>query len=64
MKQYKVLDHSDNKIKIMNQTEILIEVNRDRSSNWSDYTIQDLINDPKDVLSLTDLELLEVYNET
>lgn len=38
----------------LSQDEIIDEVNRDRSDDWTDYTVEDLDENPDDVLQWID----------
>ena len=46
--------------KRLSYNEILDEVNRDRSEGWSDYSMEDLLNTPEEVLDWIDLQYHEV----
>ena len=46
--------------KILSDKEILNEVNRDRSSEWMDYTMEDLKDSPSEVLYWIDSQYFEV----
>jgi hypothetical protein len=46
--------------KALNDKEILNEVNRDRSSEWQDYTLEDLKENASEVLYWIDLDYYEV----
>ena len=47
--------------KTLNQTEILEEVNRDRSSEWTDYTIEDISLMPEDIAEMLDPQYYDAY---
>ena len=57
MKTYKVLDTERGKSFTLTALEVLELVNADRSSEWSDYTIEDLEDDPTDVFQWMPEEL-------
>ena len=46
--------------KRLNDHEILAEINRDRSEEWTDYTIQDIATMPEDVIDWIDTKYYEV----
>ena len=46
--------------KQLTDSEILAEVNRDRSDEWTDYNINDLYNAPSEVLDWIDRAYFDV----
>jgi hypothetical protein len=52
MKLLTVIDKQTNRL--LNAYEVLEEVNRDRSSDWSDYTVFDLVKHPEDLMDWID----------
>lgn len=62
MKNYKIKHFQETEILTLTETQLLQEINRDRSDNFTLYDAQDLLteNGVKDALSLTDYELIEV----
>lgn len=62
MKNYKIKHFQETEILTLTETQLLQEINRDRSDNFTLYDAQDLLteNGIKDALSLTDYELIEV----
>ena len=57
MKRYKVLDTERGESFTLTALEVLEWVNADRSGEWSDYTIEDLEDDPTDVFEWMPEEL-------
>jgi hypothetical protein len=55
---YSVKDKHNNHM--LSDKQIIEEINRDRSSHWSDYTIQELKNKPSEVLAWIDENYYEV----
>jgi hypothetical protein len=47
--------------KNLNMMEILEEVNRDRSDEWTDYTIQDIFLMPEDIAEMLDPQYYDAY---
>lgn len=47
--------------KTLNMVEILEEVNRDRSDEWADYTVQDIFLMPKDIAEMLDPQYYDAY---
>lgn len=62
MKNYRIKHFQETEILTLTETQLLQEINRDRSDNFTLYDAQDLLteNGIKDALSLTDYELIEV----
>ena len=50
MKNYKITDEATGEVWVWTAQELLEEVNRGRSDDWTDYTIEDLENSLYDVL--------------
>ena len=50
MKTYKITDTEDGESFIWTAEQVLEEVNRDRSDEWQDYTLEDLEECPDEVL--------------
>ena len=55
---YQVIDRATGKV--LTDEEIIAEVNRDRSDEWSPYTVEELRTNPDDVLEWIDLKFYEV----
>lgn len=55
---YTVIDKSDKQV--LADYEILDELNRDRSDEWSEYNLDDLHKNPKETLFWIDTEYYEV----
>ena len=47
--------------KTLSEDEVLIEVNRDRSEEWSDYTLADLKAYPEEVTDWIDRQYYDVF---
>jgi hypothetical protein len=47
--------------KTLNMIEILEEVNRDRSDEWTDYTAQDIFLMPEDIAEMLDPQYYAAY---
>ena len=60
MKTYNVTDEATGETWVWTAQELLEEVNRDRSDDWTDYTIEDLENSPYDVLEWIEYTIDEV----
>lgn len=56
--QFQVIDKNTNKP--LNNHEILIEVNRDRSEDWTNYDINDITYHADEVLEWLDLNFYEI----
>ena len=50
MKMYKITDTEEGESFIWTAEQVLEEVNRDRSDEWQDYTLEDLEEYPDEVL--------------
>ena len=50
MKTYKITDTEEGESFIWTAEQVLEEVNRDRSDEWQDYTLEDLEECPDEVL--------------
>jgi len=50
MKTYKITDTEEGESFIWTAEQVLEEVNRDRSDEWQEYTLEDLEKYPSDVL--------------
>jgi len=60
MTTYKVTDEATGETWVWTAQELLEEVNRDRSDDWSAFTMQDLENSPYDVLEWIEYTVDEV----
>ena len=60
MTTYKVTDEATGETWVWTAQELLEEVNRDRSDDWTAFTMQDLENSPYDVLEWIDYTIDEV----
>jgi hypothetical protein len=62
MKKFKIKHFQENETLTLNETQLLHEINRDRSEEFTPYDSQDLSTDGgvRDALSLTDYKLIEV----
>ena len=62
MKKFKIKHFQENETLTLNETQLLYEINRDRSEEFTPYDSQDLCtyDSVKDALSLTDYELIEI----
>jgi len=47
--------------KTLNMVEILEEVNRDRSDEWTDYVIEDIFTMPEDIAEMLDPQYYDAY---
>lgn len=50
MSKYKVIERWTNDTFYWTEDQLLNEVNRDRSAEWTDYTLEDLNSIPKEVI--------------
>jgi hypothetical protein len=55
---YKVINKDNNQV--LNDSQVLFEVNRDRSSEWLNYTLEDLQENASEVLQWIDLDYYTV----
>jgi len=55
---YKVINKDNNQV--LNDSQVLFEVNRDRSSEWLNYTLEDLQENAGEVLQWIDLDYYTV----
>jgi hypothetical protein len=60
MKNYKITDEATGEVFFWTAQNLLDEVNRDRSSEWTDYTLTDLENCPYEVLEWIEYTVDEV----
>jgi len=60
MTTYKVTDEATGHTWVWTAQELLEEVNRDRSDDWTAFTIEDLENSPYDVLEWIEYTIDEV----
>jgi hypothetical protein len=60
MTTYKVTDEATGDVWVWTAQELLEEVNRDRSADWTPFTMQDLENSPYDVLEWIEYTIDEV----
>jgi hypothetical protein len=60
MTTYKVTDEATGDVWVWTAQELLEEVNRDRSDDWTAFTIEDLENSPYDVLEWIEYTINEV----
>jgi hypothetical protein len=60
MTTYKVTDEATGETWVWTAQELLEEVNRDRSDDWTPFTMQDLENSPYDVLEWIEYTVDEV----
>ena len=60
MKNYKITDEATGEVFFWTAQNLLDEVNRDRSSDWTDYTLTDLENCPYEVLEWVEYTVDEV----
>jgi len=60
MKTYKITDEATGEVWLWTAQELLEEVNRDRSSEWTDYTMEDLEDGLYDVLEWIEYTVDEV----
>jgi hypothetical protein len=60
MKNYKITDEATGEVFFWTAQNLLDEVNRDRSSDWTDYTLTDLENCPYEVLEWIEYTVDEV----
>jgi hypothetical protein len=60
MKNYKITDEATGEVWLWTAQELLEEVNRDRSSEWTDYTMEDLEDGLYDVLEWIEYTVDEV----
>jgi hypothetical protein len=60
MTTYKVTDEATGDVWVWTAQELLDEVNRDRSADWTPFTMQDLENSPYDVLEWIEYTIDEV----
>lgn len=58
---YKVINKDNNQV--LNDSQVLFEVNRDRSSEWLNYTLEDLQENAGEVLQWIDLDYYTVEVE-
>jgi len=58
---YKVINKDNNQV--LNDSQVLFEVNRDRSSEWLNYTLEDLQENASEVLQWIDLDYYTVEVE-
>jgi len=60
MKNYKITDEATGEVWLWTALELLEEVNRDRSNEWTDYTMEDLEDGLYDVLEWIEYTVDEV----
>jgi hypothetical protein len=60
MKNYKITDEATGDVWLWTAQQLLEEVNRDRSSEWTAFTLQDLETCPYDVLEWVEYTIDEV----
>ena len=60
MKNYKITDEATGEIWLWTAQELLEEVNRDRSNEWTDYDLEDLEDGLYDVLEWIEYTVDEV----
>jgi hypothetical protein len=60
MKNYKITDEATGDVWLWTAHQLLEEVNRDRSSEWTAFTLQDLETCPYDVLEWIEYTIDEV----
>jgi len=60
MKNYKITDEATGEVWLWTALELLEEVNRDRSNEWTDYDLEDLEDGLYDVLEWIEYTVDEV----